>query len=107
MPIPEEVKLDAKYTADKVLRICKGKTFPDGRFRTGTMAGQMQEIVFAYRLSGAKILKEDLIRIWAEKFYLAHKISQLRRLRTQYLRAQMSAAKRIKEINRQLEELEK
>lgn len=92
---------EIESAAKRVLRLLKRKPYPDHRLRSGTIAGQMQEIYLNSKYHEAKTLSEkELIKIWRENFQEKHEIEMLEknlydlRRRRNRLDVQIAQAKR-------------
>lgn len=92
--------------ADSVLYALRNKDMPDGRFREGTISGQMQSIYLTSKELGITLDKKALIALWRKQFEKDHAIFKLRRERRQMLRTQVNLARRIKEVSSRIDRLE-
>jgi hypothetical protein len=94
-----------RHHAEGVVRVLQRKktSTPDGRFRVGTIRGQMQEIYFEAKRAGISLRPADLVRLWEKNYKECYATEILLRERRELMRQQASLAKRFKELNAKLE----
>lgn len=99
-----EVKSSAE---DVVRRFGKEKILiPDGRYRVGSIKGDMMQLYFQHAESGIRLKEKDLRDLWKKTCAVRYQMYELQRKRHNLMRIQLNAAKQLKAINDQIKKME-
>ena len=90
-----------KWAAERLLKAQSDKPIPkfDGRFRRGTLRGDMQEIFLSsYTAFGIKLRAKDLVHLWKEHYAEAYEDTLRQRKIRELERQKFLIDKRIQKL---------
>jgi len=88
--------------AERIIGTLRDKDFPDGRFRPGTINGQMAEIFLATKKEiGIRLKKKDLITLWKDHYKKKYERIAIENEHIRRKRAVYSATKQLEKFEKE------